>query len=712
MSKPVADCHTKNDRGVSDGGPALEGILSRRGRMSPPGSIHLVRGLLTVVALIVGFAFAPQATSTTSGVVPGAAMSPGASGDLDWVQTAGGGISADWGIAAAVDASGAAIVTGRFQGAATFGTAGDAVTLTSAGGDDVFLARYLPDGTLDWVQRAGGTETDWGFGVAVDASGAATVTGHFAGAATFGTGDDAVTVTSAGLADVFLARYLPDGTLDWVRHAGGTGFVVGWAVAVEGSGAATVTGYFFGAATFGTGSDAVTVTSDGSSSIEVFVARYRSDGTVDWVQRAGGTGVDDGRGVAVDGSGAATVTGSFEGSATFGTGDDAVTVTSSGSGDVFVARYRPDGTLDWAQRAGGTSSDDGNGVAVDASGAATVTGSFQGSATFGTGDDTVTVTSSGSTIDVFLARYLQDGTLAWAQQAGGTNLDVGRGVAVEGSGAATVTGSFAGSATFGAGAGAVTVSSAGDGDVFLARYLPDGTLDAVQRAGGTESDWGSGVAVDASGAATVTGSFAGTATFGTAVDAVTVTSTGGTNVFVARYGVSVDSVPPTVIVPDDLSVEATGVGGATVDFTATAIDDFDGPLEPVCEPPAGSTFPIGTTTVSCTAIDAAGNIGQASFDVTVQPVAGAAGITTLTEGVEALGLPTGAERSLLGPLSQAERLIGDDNASNDSAVCAKLASFNDAVADRVAEGSLTAEQAALLTTYAHALAVVLGCHTS
>jgi HYR domain len=351
-------------------------------------------------------------------------------------------------------------------------------------------------------------------------------------------------------------------------------------------------------------------------------------------------------------------------------------------------------------------------VAVDASGAATVTGSFQGSATFGTGGNTVTVTSSDDTIDGFLARYLADGTLDWAQPVGGTDFDVGRGVAVEASGAATVTGSFAGSATFGTGADAVNLTSAGLADVFLARYLPDGTLGAVQQAGGTSSDVGLGVAVEESGTATITGLFAESATFGSGARALTVTSTGGPNVFVARYGVSSDSVPPTVTVPDDTSIDASGVDGAAVEFMASAVDDVDGPLDPVCEPPSGSTFPIGTTTVTCTATDAAGNTGEASFDVTVRPVAGPAGITTLTDGIEALGLPRGVERSLLGPLSQADRLLGDNNPNNDRAVCNKLASFNEAVADRVADGSLSAEQAALLTTYAEALVLALGCDTT
>jgi subtilisin-like proprotein convertase family protein len=79
-----------------------------------------------------------------------------------------------------------------------------------------------------------------------------------------------------------------------------------------------------------------------------------------------------------------------------------------------------------------------------------------------------------------------------------------------------------------------------------------------------------------------------------------------------------DVTPPVLTVPTDLTVEATSADGAMVTFSATATDDVDGPLTPTCAPPSGSTFQLGTTTVTCTATDAAGNMASASFTVTVQ----------------------------------------------------------------------------------------------
>lgn len=78
-----------------------------------------------------------------------------------------------------------------------------------------------------------------------------------------------------------------------------------------------------------------------------------------------------------------------------------------------------------------------------------------------------------------------------------------------------------------------------------------------------------------------------------------------------------DTTEPLLSLPGDMDVEATGPDGATVTFTASATDVVDGPLEPECEPPSGATFPLGPTSVGCSAVDAHRNQAQGSFTVTV-----------------------------------------------------------------------------------------------
>ena len=90
------------------------------------------------------------------------------------------------------------------------------------------------------------------------------------------------------------------------------------------------------------------------------------------------------------------------------------------------------------------------------------------------------------------------------------------------------------------------------------------------------------------------------------------------NLAPANFDVTVvDTTPPVVTVPSDISLEAATSAGAVVTFVATATDLVDGPIAVVTTPSSGATFPIGTTTVSCTARDSRGNAGTATFRVTV-----------------------------------------------------------------------------------------------
>jgi len=122
------------------------------------------------------------------------------------------------------------------------------------------------------------------------------------------------------------------------------------------------------------------------------------------------------------------------------------------------------------------------------------------------------------------------------------------------------------------------------------------------------------------GALTPTCSPASGSTFPLGTTSVTCSATDvAGNTGSASFNVTVvDTTPPVVTVPADITAEATGPSGAAVSFSASASDIVDGALTPTCSPASGSTFPLGTTSVTCSATDAAGNTGSASFNVKVQ----------------------------------------------------------------------------------------------
>ena len=104
--------------------------------------------------------------------------------------------------------------------------------------------------------------------------------------------------------------------------------------------------------------------------------------------------------------------------------------------------------------------------------------------------------------------------------------------------------------------------------------------------------------------------------------------------------IKIDKTAPVLSLPANITTPATGPSGAAVTYTATATDNFDSSVTANCAPASGSTFSIGTTPVSCSSTDAAGNIAADSFQVTVQDtVTSTAASTTSTSTVTATATP-------------------------------------------------------------------------
>jgi hypothetical protein len=175
---------------------------------------------------------------------------------------------------------------------------------------------------------------------------------------------------------------------------------LGYAIATDASSNVYITGSFVFTADFDPGAGVVDLTSTGSS--DIFLAKYNSAGTYVWAKRFGSTGSDIGYGIVVNSTSDVYLTGVFNGTVDFNTGGTAATLTSAGSGDVFLARYDASGNYVWARRMGGTGDDLGYGIAIDGSSNLYLTGQFFNTADFDPGAGVANLTSAGSA-DIFLA---------------------------------------------------------------------------------------------------------------------------------------------------------------------------------------------------------------------------------------------------------------------------------------------------------------------
>jgi hypothetical protein len=231
-----------------------------------------------------------------------------------------GGTGDDTGQGVAMDGSGNVVYTGYFSGTGNFGGS----NLSSAGGVDIFLARYNSSGVHQWSQAFGGTGTDTGVSVTTDGGGNVVLTGSFAGSVSFGG-----PVLVATNTDIFLSRYTSAGDYKWSQSFGATGNDRPAAVSANAAGDIALTGYFFSSANFGGG----TLVSAGSN--DIFLAKFSSGGTHAFSRATGGTSSDAGNSVAFDAGGNVVAGGFFQISANFGAG----TVYSSGGVELWLAKY-------------------------------------------------------------------------------------------------------------------------------------------------------------------------------------------------------------------------------------------------------------------------------------------------------------------------------------------------------------------------------------
>ncbi len=320
----------------------------------------------------------------------------GPDGSFKWVRTAGG-ISGDYAHAIACDAAGNCYITGEIERAVKFGS----VSMTGNGGNDVFVAKYNTNGTLLWAKKLGGSnQSDKGLGIA-QSNGSIYVTGYFKVTANFA----GTYLTSAGLKDIFIAKYTSDGVFQWVKKAGGPGDDEGAAVTADAGGNVYITGYYSNTANFGGPS----ITSKGST--DIFIAKYNSSGTCIWARSIGERGLDNGHGIAADNSGRIFLTGAFRHTTYFGS---TALTSPGGKEDIFVACYNSSGNAVWAKKSGGNLNDRGRALAIDKNSNVYITGNYCLNASFGT--KTIYGVDSA---EIFFASYDAAGNFRWVLNVGG-----------------------------------------------------------------------------------------------------------------------------------------------------------------------------------------------------------------------------------------------------------------------------------------------------
>jgi hypothetical protein len=415
------------------------------------------------------------------------------------------------------------------------------------------------DPVLSYSTYLGGSNFDRGFGIAVDASGSAYVTGVTT-SSNFPTTAGAFQTSNHGYAEAFVTKLNTAGSaLVYSTYLGGSGGDIGDGIAVDASGSAYVTGYTR-STDFPTTAGAFQTTKRGGG-YNAFVTKLNAAGSAlvysTYLGGSGGLNGDSGNGLAVDAAGSAYVTGRTA-STDFPTTAGAFQTTKrggSGTYNAFVTKLNAAGmALAYSTYLGGSGADYGDtgyGIAVDTSGSAYVTGTTS-STDFPTTAGAFQTTNHGvyGADNAFVTKVNAGGSaLVYSTYLGGSAGENGAGIAVDASGSAYVIGTT-GSTDFPTTAGAFQTINhcpspgldGGGGNGFVTKLNAAGTALAYSTYLGGSGNYGCsygdsavGIAVDASGNAYVTGTTFST-DFPTTPGAFQTTNhyPGGSNAFVTK----------------------------------------------------------------------------------------------------------------------------------------------------------------------------------
>jgi hypothetical protein len=561
-----------------------------------------------------------------------------AAGQIIWTQTAGG-IDKDYGDGIAIDADGNCYVSGRFQQDVTFGPI--AISNLNSGVSDAFVAKYDNLGDIVWVQQTGESGEDAASKIGIDAAGNCYINGYYTTNSTFGSTilsgmtrqpfmakignyvEGSETITTLPLAShnynaggaisvpfstkgnfpvgtkytvelsdpsgsFFYPKYIGVGTTSpiscvipsltipaseyRIRVTSTTPEVLGTdngsAITVNGNSQLTTPDWSW--ATNIDGSTSVATTDDGSIftdtagnsyivnqiSSHVNIKKYDAAGTLVWDHiGSSGSGVEIPTDITVDSNGNYYITGSYTGSATFGT----TTLANTGESDIFIVKYDSNGNVLWAQKYGDTKNDQGNSIAVDSNGNCYIGGYTQYTLNYRqifyakydslgvvqwtkadggyynnilsveNGVNAISVDSFGNTYFtgfyrnssttgvVFVRKCDPSGNTVWSKYR--TEYSIGNDIVTDNAGNSYVTGTYS--------------SSVGGYNIFTTKYNAAGVVIWEQDGIGLDADYGTGVALDANGNCFVTGRFQHNTDFSTLN--ISNTSSGISDVFVAKY---------------------------------------------------------------------------------------------------------------------------------------------------------------------------------
>lgn len=262
----------------------------------------------------------------------------------------------------AIDKNGSAVLSGSFNNQIAFGNQ----TLNAIGEEDIFVCKLKPNGEVAWAKRAGSRLEDGVADIALDAANNLVVTGTYWGSGDF----DAIQLTAGtNPKAIFLTKYNSDGQVLWAKSLNGSGLKGTQAIACDSQNNILLTGYFEDSLQI---ADTILIS---KGLTDLFLAKFSSEGGLLWAVRQGYKGNTRGTALGLMRNGDPIVAGFFDDSTRIA---DTILTANTLDQDAFVARFSKDGIPIWAKKAGGVFDSDVTALLLDAQDHIYMSGYFVG----------------------------------------------------------------------------------------------------------------------------------------------------------------------------------------------------------------------------------------------------------------------------------------------------------------------------------------------
>ena len=297
-----------------------------------------------------------------------------------------------------VDSNGDIYLSGYFNKETFFS---DTVSLIPTVGQDniydMFIAKWNSNGNLLWAKQIGsGSIMQRSESMITDSNGNIYLCGNFHETTDFDpstSGTFFMTPHTLGSTDIFVLKLDNDGNFVWAKNMGGSAPNSAKSIALDQSNNLTITGYFSGTIDFDPGINNYFLTCPPNSGYNPFLLKLNSNGDFIWAKHLIGNGY--GSSVTINPNGNICITGKFNNTCDFSSGNSTAINSTLGGSDIFIAEYTNSGNFNWVKCIGSNQDDIGNSVVADSFGNYFNIGDFYGNAYINNSLDTLNLTSQG-----------------------------------------------------------------------------------------------------------------------------------------------------------------------------------------------------------------------------------------------------------------------------------------------------------------------------